>query len=523
LELPVERPKSVQGFRSRIALYVLLAICIIVVSGFGITLAIRSALATPTSAIKRWTITPRPTATETTTILPLTSGPAPLSILLNATFTPTPMYVATPHNRVEAYGAGIRAYNKGDWASAINYFKQVLADEPNDTDVYYHLGDIYRFQGAYTDALTAYQRSLKLDPNFAPGYLGEAQVYLYGPANDTKKALSALQKAVNLDPQLNQAYLELANISLAQDDPGAALEWLANLDTSLPNNSLVELDRAKAYLAESQLDQALNAVLLANQYDRSSLPVYTVWAQILQENGDYQGSIEPLLTVLANAPSDLNSQVLLARAYYETGDTDKALSLVSSCLQTDNKFIDAYLLRADIYLAENNVNAAHDDFESVVRLDYNNFDGNVGLGRVYLAKGQPGPAYNAFDYSNKLAITDTQKATILYWKAMALIGLGDTAPAIREFQAAMAFGNDALPLNLRTDAQNQMNALYTPTPSLTPTKTPVPSKTPTITLTPRRSATTTPPTTPTQSATLTSTPTPRSSATSTPSFTPTVK
>jgi len=88
----------------------------------------------------------------------------------------------------------------------------------------------------------------------------------------------------------------------------------------------------------------------------------------------------------------------------------------------------------------------------------------------------------------KLAITDTQKATILYWKAMALIGLGDTAPAIREFQAAMAFWYDALPLNLRTDAQKPDECPVHTHPVAYSDQNPGPSKTPTITLTPRRSA-----------------------------------
>jgi tetratricopeptide (TPR) repeat protein len=36
---------------------------------------------------------------------------------------------------------------KGDWGKAEEYFKQVLVDEPNSADVYYHLGDVYRFEG----------------------------------------------------------------------------------------------------------------------------------------------------------------------------------------------------------------------------------------------------------------------------------------------------------------------------------------------------------------------------------------
>jgi hypothetical protein len=41
-------------------------------------------------------------------------GPTPLWMLMEATYTPTPLYVNTPHPISEAYRIGIRAYQRGD-------------------------------------------------------------------------------------------------------------------------------------------------------------------------------------------------------------------------------------------------------------------------------------------------------------------------------------------------------------------------------------------------------------------------
>ena len=489
LELADQHPSGPRGLRSRVAIYSLLGVVIIAIFVFGIFLALQPSRNNNNAPIKRWTITPIPTATETLTPNPTGTGPTPFSIALEATFTPTPIYVATPHNRLEAYASGMRAYEEGNWVNAADYFKQVLASEPNDADVYYHLGDVYRFQGLYANALSAYQSAIKIDPNFAPGYLGEAQVYLYGPTVKTDVALSDLQKAVSLDPGLNQAYLELANISLAQNDPESALSWLGKLDTAMPNNAVVELDRAKAYLAEGDFDHALTAIENANQYDRSLLEVYQVWAEILQANGNYADSINPLLIVLANQPSSPDSEILLARAYFEDGNTDKALSMVNESLQQNDKLINAYLLRADIYLQQGQVDEARADFNSVLHLDFYNFDANLGIGRVYLAQNFPGGAYNAFDYTEKFAKTNTQNATLLYWRAISLLDLNNTTAAIRDFEAALAFTGNTLPQKLRLDAEKQLNTLYTPTPSFTPTMTQMASQTPTVGSTPTPSFT----------------------------------
>lgn len=474
LELADENPTGRRGLRSRIAVYSLLGLAILAFFGFGISLALKPSPSANDSPIKRWTFTPLPTATQTLTPTLTSSAPVPLVIALDSTFTPTPIYAVTPHNRLEAYAAGMRAYEKGDWAKAADFFNQVLVDEPNDADVYYHLGDVYRYQGAYDKALTAYQTAISLNTTFAPPYLGIALLDLYGPVYKIDEASMNLQKAINLDPNLNLAYLELANVMLAQGSPEAALGYLDRLDATMSKNALVELDRAEAYLAQGKIDQALTAIKQANQYDRSLLPVYQVWAQILQTQGDYTDSIAPLLTVLNNAPANLQATLLLAHAYFGIGETEKALPLINECLQQDDKFIDAYLLRADIYLSEKQLDSARSDFDTVLHLDANNFEANLGIGKVLLAQTLAGGAYNQFKASEKLASTDAQKAMLLYWRANSLLAMDETTAAIKNFSDALAFPANSLPPALKADAEAQLKELVTPTP--TPTTTPTPQK-----------------------------------------------
>jgi FOG: TPR repeat len=478
LELADEHPTGQSGLRSRLALYALLGVAVIALIVFGILRAFSPTHTASTSPVMHWTVTQAPTATTTLTPTITPTGPSAYSVILDATQTPTPMYVATPHNRLEAYNAGMRAYQKGNWAEAIDYFQQVLVSEPNDADVYYHIGDVYRFQGKYSNALTAYQKAVKIDPSFAPGYLGIAQVDLYGTPTKTDDALTMLQKAISLDPQLDQAYLELANLDLAQGDPDTALGWLDKLSADMAGNAQVDLIRAQASLAKGDIDQALTAIQTANQEDRSLIAVYGVWGEILQANGDYVDSMRPLLTVLANDPANARAQVLLARAYFETGDSQKAFSLVNTSLQADNKSVDAYLLRADLYLDAGDSDSASADFNSVLHIDYNNFDANLGLGRVYLAQTLAGSAYNAFDYTDKLAKTNTQKATLQYWRGMALLGLNEPGAAMKKFESALNDYGYALPYDLRQDALDQLAKIYTPTPSLTATETPAATETP---------------------------------------------
>lgn len=480
LEIADELPSASKGMRSRVVVYSLLGVAIIGLFIFGIMIALKPKIQLNDSPILRWTVTPVPTATETLKPTATPTGQAALSIVLEVTFTPTPLYVATPHNRLEAYNSGLRAYGKGDWVKAEEYFKQVLVDEPNSADVYYHLGDVYRFQGKYSDAITAYNAGIKIDPNFAPSYLGKGRALLEETPSKPEDALSNLQKAIELDPQLYEAYIELANSNLALGDPAAAVAWLDKLDSAYANTAQVELIRAQAYLLSGQDKEALASIKKANVVDRSLLSVYKVWGQALQNTGDFSSSIPPLLTVIEYAPSDHESQAMLARAYYETGDADKAFSLLSTVLKQDSKSINAYLLRAEIYLKQGKIDEASADYTSVLRIDYNNFDANLGKGRIFLAQTLAGAAFNAFDYTEKFAKTGTQKAILLYWRGKALIGLDEPEAAIKKFEAALAFPDSVLPADLRTAAEEQLAELYTPTPTQKATETPAPGKTPTV-------------------------------------------
>ena len=483
LEIENEKPASQKGLRSRVVLYTVLGIAVVGLLSFGIFLALRPRAQVDTGPVKRWTLTPSLTATITSTPKPTSTGPSALSVVLDSTFTPTPLYVATPHNRLEAYNAAMRAYEKEDWGNAVEYFQQVIASEPNSADVYYHLGDVYRFQGLYKEAMSAYDSAIKIDANFAPAYLGKGRVYLEQSPSDLDKAQTVLQKALERDPKMYEVYLELANVSIAQGDGNAALGWLDNLADAMPENGKVELARAQAYLLLGDNEKALDEIELAHEYDKSLIGVYKVWGRILQSVGQYKESIPPILTVLENDPLDLESEALLARAYYEIGNTEKAFSLISTILQQDDKDIEAYLLRADIYLEKGQIDEASADFNAVLRLDYENFEANLGGGRVLLAQTLAGSAYNKFGYTEKFARTDSQKAILLYWRAKSLQGLDQTSAAIRDFEDALAYPGNLLPQVLREDAEIQLSMLYTPTPTLKATETATPTITPKATTT----------------------------------------
>ncbi len=54
----------------------------------------------------------------------------------------------------------------------------MISAEPESADIYYMIGEIYRQQGKYTEALKELNQAIKINPDFAPAYLSRARTNL---------------------------------------------------------------------------------------------------------------------------------------------------------------------------------------------------------------------------------------------------------------------------------------------------------------------------------------------------------
>ncbi len=98
--------------------------------------AVAARRATPTAAL---TGTPSPVVTPTQSAK---GGITPLALLPIETYTPTPLYVNTPHPISDAFKVALRAYQRGDWELARRYMGQALTAEPSIADGLYYIGRV---------------------------------------------------------------------------------------------------------------------------------------------------------------------------------------------------------------------------------------------------------------------------------------------------------------------------------------------------------------------------------------------
>ena len=495
----------------------------VVVIGMGLISAVIFGFVLPRQSTVRPTQTntpgPSPTFTATPTLFGATApptksfiGPTPLWMLLPQTYTPTALYVNTPRGPQsrDQYRSAEIAYANGDWDAYITSMQLIIPLEPTSADIYYLIGDAYRFKGEADNALNAYNNALKIDPNFGPSYLGLARARLLGDPNANVENL--FDEAVARDPNFGEIYLERARYYLYHNDPKAAIVDLDTANDLMPESPEVYITYANAYLVLDDKKKALDAAEKSYSLDITNLPVYKLLGRLQIDNGQYQRAIEALDVYAIYENEDDQVFAMLGQAYFElkdyksaTENFDKAEAINRNGLR---KF---YLFKGLANLELNDLDQAVEDLEKAFGVDEKSYDVNLGLLRAYYLQEKFGSAFLKAEALKSLAETDEETATALYWHALVQEKRGEAKDAIKDWQDLLEMDEKVMTPEMRTEAEQHLKSIVTPTntpkggtPTPTPkrgTATPTP-KNRTVTPTPKGGSVT-----PIPSRTPTATPT----------------
>ncbi len=423
------------------------------------------------------------------------TGPSPLWMSLKETYTPTPIYVNTPHPRTEAYRAGLHAMERQDWISAYSFFQQVATLEPQSPDMFYYMGEALRNQKKFDQSISSYNQALQIDPGFAPAYLGLALAKIAKKPDNISDAQDELKQAIDKDPNLFDAYLELASLAIDQNDSSSASQYLDQAAQIVPGSPMVYYYRAQIDLTAGNTDQALAEAQKSNQLDLTFLDSYRLIGEISQSTGQASIAIDALKTYLLYVPDDAQALAWLGAAYAANDQNDLALKTFDQALSLNNNQFDVYLQRGTIYLDQKNGDLALKDLQKAVNLSSKSYAANMALGQAFMLVGKYGNAYQQFSVSEAFAESNRDHAEIYYWQGQSLENLGEIKPAILSLQQLLALPPDGIPAEWISYAQQRLQALATPTNTpftVTPSSTRQPTRTSTSTLTRQPTRTQTP-------------------------------
>lgn len=445
-----------------------------VIAGFSISGLFRPE---PTRRIIQ-TFTPFPTATLDMTQQVQERGP--LAGLVDATYTPTPIYAATPYEGValDPYRGAMRAYENENWEMVAQMMIQVATISPGSADTLYFIAEAYRMDERYQDALDYYQEAVKVNPNFAPSYLGRARTNL--AINPRRSVMADFDAAINLDPNYGEAYLERGLYQLSQRNTAAAMEDLREAGKLLPDSPQVYIALARVEMAQENYPEALDAAIRANELDIVNLESYLVLGMAYRANGETDKALEALEVYTLYSKENAEAFTFLGATYFNRGEYEKALEALDQALSLDRTSSQSYYWRGETNLELGNVEEAITDLRAALRYNQNFFDAGIGLTRALYADGDYNNGYAELIKHEKLADTDEKRAIFLYYRAISLGQIGFPKESIRDWEAILELPEEVTSEEMREEAQASIDAFRTATP-IPPTATFTPTRTPTQT------------------------------------------
>ena len=435
-------------------------------------------------------------------------GPTPLWMFLDATYTPTPLYVNTPHPATEAYRAGIRSLHERNYSEVIFYMQQAAQTEPDQPDIQYYLGEAYLLSNEPENALIAYEKAITLNPNFAPAYLGRAKALArIDPQFDLE---SDLAQAVALDPNFVSAQLDLVAYYLSTDNYQQALDLLEIIENVSPESPLFYAYLSQVLLKSGDFEAALEAAENAYDLDQTILDVYKTLGELHFLSGENSQSIHYLEIYLRYVKDDPTTWATYGQALFNKGEqVDQAMKAFDVALSLDENSVIALLNRGYAYLALGEGQLAVNDLFLARNFDRESFTASFGLARALALSERYDDAISQFSNSEALSETLLQQGEVYYWRAKTAIKMNDYRSATQDFTALIEITADEFPGEWIEEA-NRFLLELTPTATMTSTPLP-PTQTPTIAV-PTSTPTRTPqPTriTPSPSPTLVPSPTTR--------------
>lgn len=151
---------------------------------------------------------------------------------------------------------GVWYKEKGLWDKARAAFLRALDTDPHIlAETYYYLGNVARERKEYKEAISYYQKSIKIDPEFSEAYYNLGKVYAVN--GQSKEALEAFIRARELNPQDMDTYL---NIGVELSNQGKRKEALEMYERALalnPNSYVVYSNIGVEYTLLGDYEKAI--------------------------------------------------------------------------------------------------------------------------------------------------------------------------------------------------------------------------------------------------------------------------
>jgi len=309
---------------------------------------------------------------------------------------------------------------------------------PPGADLYFQRASLLHVQAKLGDALSAYDKTLQLQPDHVEAALARIGVYVdLGRDKEAGSELAALLARYPSEPRA--LYLKALQAERTGDrsTAKAALAQVTNLMDPVPLDFLryrpqLLLLAGLAHYGQGALGKA-KPYLEAAQRAQGPSPIAKLLAQVYLEDRAPDKAIEVLESYLRSAPGDANALTLLASIHTSQGRHAKATNLMREALATKDDPAFRTVLGLSL-LRGGRTGDAVSSLEQSFKADPKQTYAGAALVTLYLREGQKAKAVATAEAMVRKA---PRNPSILVLQGTALSRTGDAKGARQAFETAL--------------------------------------------------------------------------------------
>lgn len=209
------------------------------------------------------------------------------------------------------------------------YLDSILS-RPDQWDSHYNLGNYHLDREVYTEAISCYEKAIKLEPKVILAMVNEAMAY--AGMGDRPKAASSLEKALQVAPDNAVANFNLALLQAEDGNLEGAEKHLRKALDSDPQMGQAAFNLC-VILSRDRLDEAVQFCQKAAQA-APDIPKYAfTLAYYQQKKGQFAEAADILEKLIDRFPNYSEAYTLAAKVYKQQGKKADAIRIYKKAIE----------------------------------------------------------------------------------------------------------------------------------------------------------------------------------------------
>ncbi|EFO80371.1 TPR repeat-containing protein [Oscillochloris trichoides DG-6] len=345
---------------------------------------------------------------------------------------------------------------------AINAYSKAVRLDPNSALPHLKLATAYlatnRLQSAEDSAQNVLQRTQPPTDLVVADLRAQALVLLGDVAlrkPDLALARQHYTEALQISPQMLTAQLGMGRVAVGEGQWGVALGYFETA-TNLPGGTQdanVQFWLAEGLLRSGALDRAMNAYQQALAIRPTFPEALLGLAQLQYAQGDPATALQTVEQSIGQRGDYAEALLFKGKLLQEYGRIDQALVAYDASIRASSQIAETYYRRSLLLISTERYDKAINDLRRAVTLQPNFPEAHYWMGRAYYARNQDDQAHDAFKRAVDLNPSYTEA---LYYLGLAAEDLDRRDEAIGVYQTVILADGTG---EWATRARDQLNRI----------------------------------------------------------------